>query len=464
SCTHTISYYSVDAVGNIEDSNATMILLDNEFPTTTLQVHSGSLYQEGDLIWSSSSPLFTLSAEDTISGIKSIKYCIDNGTLKDYSETTSFETEGIILSGIHSFSYFSVDNVGNTEPAKTSSIGIDNAPPQTLISVSSSYVNEDKTWISSSASISLTAIDTGAGVSEIRYRVGNGQEEIYTQPFTISSEGKNIVSFSSEDNLGNIEKLNTFTVYIDATSPVSEIEVGEKKYIKNSDIWIKSSTPVSIVSLDIFGSGVKRIEYSIDNPGNWIVATEAFTLPISGTHIIYYRAIDNVGNAEVFLYSRIINSAEDWQAAVDVEGLDAFASPGDVVIQGIPPWTVAYECNELPDQANPPWTSLVGAGPYTEEIDPAGFLHYSTDDPYSYHGWLRSIPEASSGTGMTVEARFKIESTDNYPWDIFIRFEDDVYSIDLGFTSTALHFGFAGSTYSTCDLPGGFDISQFHVY
>lgn len=85
----------------------------------------------------------------------------------------------------------------------------------------------------------------------------------------------------------------------DKEPPVTTISIGTPQYQNGDNLYINSSTSITLSATDygIVPSGVNHTEYRIDG-GQWQTYSSAFTLNSEGTHTIYYRSIDNVGNTE----------------------------------------------------------------------------------------------------------------------------------------------------------------------
>jgi hypothetical protein len=67
--------------------------------------------------------------------------------------------------------------------------------------------------------VTLSATDSQSGVASTKYRIkpfggSFGPWQTYSGPFTITSEGENVVEFYSTDNAGNVEPTKSITVKI----------------------------------------------------------------------------------------------------------------------------------------------------------------------------------------------------------------------------------------------------------
>ncbi|MBN2484495.1 MAG: hypothetical protein JXB34_00840 [Bacteroidales bacterium] len=95
-----LKYYSVDMVGNIEEIKEMLFYVDRTPPVTTADKSSGKSVK--------------LNAADTLSGVKAVYYQLNNATVKAYTSPIKLKS-----SGNGTLTYWSVDNVNNTEAKKS---------------------------------------------------------------------------------------------------------------------------------------------------------------------------------------------------------------------------------------------------------------------------------------------------------------------------------------------------------
>jgi len=226
------------------------IIVDSTPPTTQLSI-TGS---QGDNGWYRSDVTLSLSATD-ISGIREIKYKIGSGEWKTYSSQFSLSVEGITT-----VYYYSVDNVGNVEPQRSTEIKIDRRPPTTTLTLAGTQGDND--WYISNLEITLSASDNASGVQRGKYRLGSGSWQNYTGPFTVSNEGITSIHYRSLDNAGNRESERSISLRIDKTAPTGEISV-------NNDAEFTNTTEVTLnLSADDGVSGVDRTRLKNES-GDW---------------------------------------------------------------------------------------------------------------------------------------------------------------------------------------------------
>ncbi len=111
-----ISFYSVDKAGNVEVAQTIGIKIDKTAPITEISPIPG---------WLNKSVTVNLNAYDTQSGVTKTFYSI-NGS--DYAEGAAFNVD---KDGINQISFYSFDEAGNLEKAKTVEVKVDRTAPVT---------------------------------------------------------------------------------------------------------------------------------------------------------------------------------------------------------------------------------------------------------------------------------------------------------------------------------------------
>jgi hypothetical protein len=168
-------------------------------PPVTAIALSEPKHQVGSTTYVSGSTLFELSASDA-SGVKEIKYRVDNGPWNAY--TAGFTLSGF-SDGSHTISYYSVDNAGNTETEKTLKIILDKIPPTI------SEASPTGTIGSTSVTFTVKVEDSGSGVKEVKLIVDGASQGLMsvsgnTYSKTISlSEGSHTWVVETVGNVGN---------------------------------------------------------------------------------------------------------------------------------------------------------------------------------------------------------------------------------------------------------------------
>jgi hypothetical protein len=200
--------------------------------------------------------------------------------------------------GAHTVRFRATDNAGNTSPEGSVSFTVvtgDTTPPTVAGSVAGDR-DANGNYLDS-ATVTVTASDTGSGVASVQYSVDGGAFTAYTAPVVVSSLGAHTVSFRATDNAGNTSPtgLVNFTVarrpVPDTTAPTTSATVSGNR--DGTGSYIGSAT-VTITATDAH-SGVRSIEYALD-AGPYTVYGGPVTVTTTGPHSVKYRATDNAGN------------------------------------------------------------------------------------------------------------------------------------------------------------------------
>ena len=282
---HTVTFYSIDNAGNQEANETATFKIDGTKPVTTAGL-SGTAGANG---WYTGSVQVTLSATDATSGVASTEYQVDGGTLQNYSGS-SFTVSG---DGMHTVTFYSIDNAGNQEANETATFKIDGTKPVTTAGLSGTAGANG--WYTGSVQVTLSATDATSGVASTEYQVDGGTLQNYSgSSFTVSGDGMHTVTFYSIDNAGNQEANETATFKIDGTKPVTTAGLSGTA---GTNGWYTSSVQVTLSATDAT-SGVASTEYQVDGGTLQNYSGSSFTVSGNGIHTVTFYSIDNAGNQE----------------------------------------------------------------------------------------------------------------------------------------------------------------------
>ncbi|WP_210587858.1 OmpL47-type beta-barrel domain-containing protein [Streptomyces sp. GESEQ-35] len=270
---------------------------DTTPPETSAQV-SGTQNSQGQYVGSAS---VTVNATDEEggSGLDRTEYAVgDAGAWQPYTAPVVVDQVGD-----HKIRYRAFDKAGNVAAEKSVQFTVvppptdDTTAPETSATVSGEQ-NPDGTYIDM-ATVTVSASDTGSGVNTIEYAVGDGAWQSYTAPVMVHEVGAHTVRYRATDKAGNVAagKSVQFTVVAapqpDTTPPVTGVTV---EGTKNSAGAYIGNAKVTVTAADEHhGSGVDRIEYSIDG-GPYLAYGAPVVVDRAGTHTLAYRATDKAGN------------------------------------------------------------------------------------------------------------------------------------------------------------------------
>jgi len=208
------------------------------------------------------------------------------------------------------------DSAGNFTSSTTAKFEVihDLQPPRSQLQVASpKFQVEDKTYITSTTYLTITAVDDlielgdgkGLGVKETKYKIDENEWQVYTDSFTISLEGEHTISYYSVDLIGNKETIKMYPVSVDLTPPESQLQISSPMFQLGDKTLITSGTKIVLTAFDPEVNGVAcgvasifyRLFDSTDTP--FTVYTSSFTLNLpDGERIIEYYSVDNLGNRE----------------------------------------------------------------------------------------------------------------------------------------------------------------------
>ncbi|MGD0997944.1 MAG: chitobiase/beta-hexosaminidase C-terminal domain-containing protein, partial [Thermoleophilia bacterium] len=284
---HPVTYWSVDAAGNIEGTHTGYVNIDTTPPVTTatglqLDNHSG---------WTKTTPqTVSLSASDGGSGMtggSAATYYTIDGVQHTYSGSFTVSAEGS-----HTVTYWSVDAVGNIEGTHTGYVNIDLTPPVTT--ATGLQADNHSGWRNTSQTVTLTGDDgSGSGVASISYTVDGGAAQTYSAPFTVSGFLQHQVTYWATDAAGNVEA--THTGWVNISNPYTTVT---NLAANNHSGWHKSATTVTIT-----GSGDSSpftIHYKVD-AGSWQSVPSAASVVVSGqgSHTVAFYAVNSVSASSV---------------------------------------------------------------------------------------------------------------------------------------------------------------------
>ncbi|MFJ6194837.1 OmpL47-type beta-barrel domain-containing protein [Micromonospora sp. NPDC092111] len=148
-----------------------------------------------------------------------------------------------------------------------------------------------------SATVALSATDSGSGVAKIEYSLDGGPYGVYSTPVTVNQPGGHTVDYRATDQAGNTSAVKTvsFTVVAppagDTTAPTVSASVTGQR---DADGGYLGSATVTVSAVDS-ESGVERVEYSLDG-GGFVGYAGPVSVTVVGQHTVAYRATDRAGN------------------------------------------------------------------------------------------------------------------------------------------------------------------------
>ncbi len=318
---HTITWGSVDYLGNPENGNTITVYLNVKLLSTSLNIHEPKYRMSETHNWNvTNDTVFTLEPPNSNAGINFTWYIIDG----NYHEGTSFTLSGY-ADGVHYITWGSQYNLGFNETANSITVNLDTNPPETDIDIGSPKFRADigDHWsVTGDTVFTLTSRDNHSGIASTWYTI----DEAYFEgsSFTLSryADGLHSFQWGSEDNLGHDEPPKVITVLLDDAQPSVSIYVGQPSRYMGGVAYVSQSTPFTLTVEDA-GINSSVIFYSLNGGTVYYIYDSPFTVPPTVTTITYYVE-DALGNKADVSTLRIIvdNKDTDGDGIVDLDDDD----------------------------------------------------------------------------------------------------------------------------------------------
>lgn len=298
---HTIRWYSIDEVDNVETTKSFTFFVDKTPPMVFEEI-VGNTYIVAGKEFSSGRSQLRIAAVDNKSGIKEIKYSMNSSPFKIYERPVYLSD----IMGTASIKSFAVDNVGNqsTSDTQTESFTmpvVDITGPQIYNSfIGPKITLRDTLWIGPKTKISITSNDIGAGVNKVNYRLKGGEEKLYSEPFSVDSQGKHEIVCTAYDNVDNVN-LISFNFNVDNQAPSIYYHFSAEPTGWLSDNGEKIPIFLKGVKLYLAAtdniSGVEKLSYTLNDANEVQYNSPIEWLKPNTTYTLLIKSIDALGNA-----------------------------------------------------------------------------------------------------------------------------------------------------------------------
>ena len=283
---HTLTYWSVDAIGNTETTKTGYVNVDVTAPTDATGLVANAT------TWTTTSP----QTVNLFPERRGLRHERRGGShllprelqrrLRDLLGPLTFTADGS-----YKVDYYSVDSAGNSEAVKTGYVNVDTTPPVTVD-------NAGVAWHVVPFTLTLTATDVASTTTQ--YSVGDQSHWQTGTSLAFNTAWKRgggsgpvTVYYRSTDAAGRIEPVKSCTVMIDTSKPTTtdDAPMGAQA----------SAVTVHLTGHDTY-SGVGATWYQVDG-GSWVLGNTVTVLAPAGhgndgLHTIRYYSIDNAGNVE----------------------------------------------------------------------------------------------------------------------------------------------------------------------
>ncbi len=301
---HTLYYYSEDKVQNKEALRHFDFFFDKTAPIMSADV-LGDRFIVEDKVYFSGRTKLKLTAVDNKSGVKEIKYSIDNKPFETYEDPFYLPSK----SGKHTVKYYAVDQMNNTNTSEylhnTGIVYVDLTGPQLSYNIAGpSFRKGDVQFISPASRVTLKGTDSESGLQYLSYCLNGADSETrYAEPFGLSQSGRNEIRYYGYDNVNN-RNAGEFVLMVDADGPeifytFSVKSVGDNKSDGTNQSELEGEYPsyvtIYLAATDLM-TGNGAITYSVNDGPELAYTTPIGSFKKDQTYTIRIKAKDKLDN------------------------------------------------------------------------------------------------------------------------------------------------------------------------
>ncbi len=238
---HSISYYSIDKMGNKEATNKILNFITDNTPPSVIVTTNYPVLK--DKLYASDNLLFTIAAKDDLSGVGQIEYSTDGTNFVNYDKPFSIKAEtpldlkvrvkDNVDNASEKYTFMATDENGQMKEISVGSLKVHvdkKAPVVTIASDKNFEVKDGKNIASMSYKYIVSATDEDSGVKEILVKVdGIGDYQLYKRPIEFSENGEHKIEAIAKDKVGNVSQPVILNIFVDTTPPDSEIKLITEK-------------------------------------------------------------------------------------------------------------------------------------------------------------------------------------------------------------------------------------------
>tara|TARA_R110000868_G_scaffold411567_1_gene705382 strand:- start:2151 stop:5267 length:3117 start_codon:yes stop_codon:yes gene_type:complete len=300
---NTISYYSVDRVGNREQKKQFNFKIDKIGPTVNVN-WQGPHFEAEDHIYIHPTTELALKANDEEMEIRTVWYSTNGeNNRQPYSHPVSFKAGSFSV-----LQFAAEDELGNQSEVHNLNVAVDGTAPQTQHVISGDRIESKNGFIfGPGATLSFSAADRASGVAYINYSINSETMTRYSQSIQFKQSGQKIVRFQAVDQVGNVEELQVLSVLYDETAPEIDISFSKQPHQQNdNEATIDAETLISITSIDR-ESEVKSLEYKLGEQ-DYKPYFRPIKMQGSSPQKLTIRSIDLFGNEQIKVITIQLNS------------------------------------------------------------------------------------------------------------------------------------------------------------
>lgn len=299
---HSITYYSVDEVGNEEEKKTYSFYVDKSAPTVVDELTGNTFVADGREYYSGRNKLKLVSM-DNKAGVKEIRYSINNSEFKLYNKPFYLKKSGDLKIEV-----LAIDNVNNRKRTEKLSGGnnisyVDLSGPELGYAFEGpSFQSKDTVFVSKETRIMLKGNDKESGFRKIEYRISEkGETKEYNEPFSIEEGGEYSIRYTGYDNLDNTNS-KTLLCVVDNQGPEIyhrfSMDPEKIRKIDGEEVPTYPSHVVLFLSSTDNFSGFDKMYYSLNDNSRQLYKSLIEGFQEETFYKLSVTAIDKLGNKQ----------------------------------------------------------------------------------------------------------------------------------------------------------------------
>lgn len=266
---HSIMTRATDTAGNVGAWRTQTLKIDKTQPEDTSGLVAG---------WVKSRAV-ALTATDATSGVATIEYRVNGGTVTTVNTATANFT--LPADGTFVVERRVTDVAGQSTGWKSTELKVDTIVP-TLTSAAAPTA-----WQTTPLALDITGTDVGAGIDRGEWKLG-ATGEVKSGPALVTVEGGQTLLTRVVDKAGNESPWRSEAIRVDLTKPVNTTPAVPAG-------WRKSNFTTTVSGSDTT-SGLLRVEWKLDTATS-ATTTPSVSITQEGSYKLYSRVLDVAGNA-----------------------------------------------------------------------------------------------------------------------------------------------------------------------
>lgn len=311
---NTLWFYSVDKVKNTEVKRKFEFFYDKTPPIIATDI-LGDRFIVDDRVYFSGRTKLKITAVDNKTGIKALRYAIDDLNFKDYEEPFYLPSK----QGIHIVRYYAIDSLDNaTADLKNlrfeefkhnvSKIFVDLTGPSLDYAYDGpNFTSRDTVFINDKTRIRLSFTDAESGPKHLAYaKDGNPVEIDYKGPFTIGEAGWHTIQIVGYDNVNNRNQ-RTFGFVVDNKAPVIDFRFSVQPIAKRDGLDVYPPFVALYLAPHDDLSGIDRVSWTLNGAPEQLYQNRIAGFARGQKHRLVVIASDKLGNTSSKTFEFFVN-------------------------------------------------------------------------------------------------------------------------------------------------------------